>query len=74
MYIDLRIRFINYLSNLAKRESLSLIVSNIGWQSLDKIIRMGMGIIVSVWITRYLGPDLFGKLSYALAFAGSFPV
>jgi polysaccharide transporter, PST family len=68
----LKSRLMNYFTNLSKREYFSLVLSNIGWQSLDKIIRMGMGIIVSVWITRYLGPDLFGKLSYALAFAGIF--
>jgi polysaccharide transporter, PST family len=72
MFNDLRIRLWDIYNNLIKREYFSLILSNIGWQSLDKVIRMGMGIIVSVWVTRYLGPDLFGKLSYALAFAGIF--
>jgi PST family polysaccharide transporter len=47
-------------------------MANIGWQSLDRIIRMGIGIVVSVWVTRFLGPERFGTLSYAIAFAGMF--
>lgn len=29
---------------------------------------MGVGLVVGVWIARYLGPTDFGQLSYALAF------
>ena len=40
----------------------------------EKILRMGVGFFVSVWIARYLGPEQFGLLSYAqsliLLFAG----
>jgi PST family polysaccharide transporter len=38
------------------------------WLFLDKIIRLGVGLIVSVLVARYLGPDLFGKWNYAIAF------
>jgi len=31
-----------------------------------------VGITVGVWVTRYLGPDRFGLLSYAMAFVGLF--
>lgn len=31
---------------------------------------MGLGVLVTVWVTRYLGPAQFGGLSYAIAFAG----
>lgn len=48
------------------------ITANIGWLFADKIIRMGVGFVVSVWLARYLGPDRFGLLSYALAFAALF--
>ena len=33
---------------------------------------MGLGIVVSVWIIRFLGPEQFGTLSYSLVFAGMF--
>lgn len=44
------------------------IVSNIGWIFFDKIFRLILGMLVSVWIARYLGPGEFGILNYALLF------
>lgn len=35
---------------------------------VDRVIRMGMGLFVGVWVARYLGPDRFGSLNFALAF------
>jgi len=57
---------------IAYSESLQKVLRNIGWQTSDKIVRMGLGILVSVWTIRYLGPEQFGTLSYSLAFAGVF--
>ena len=58
----------------AHRPNLVRIVDNIGWLFLDKILRMGLGILVTVWIARYLGPEQFGLLNFALAFTGLFGV
>ena len=33
---------------------------------------MGVGLFVGVWIARYLGPEQFGQLSYAMAFVALF--
>jgi len=33
---------------------------------------MGVGLFVGVWIARYLGPEQFGLLNFATAFAGLF--
>jgi len=57
---------------IAHRPNLVKIVDNIGWLFFDKILRMGVGLIVGVWIARYLGPDQFGLLSFATAFVGLF--
>jgi O-antigen/teichoic acid export membrane protein len=54
------------------RPNLLKIVDNIGWLFLDKVLRMGVGLIVGVWIARYLGPEQFGLLSFATAFIGLF--
>jgi len=51
---------------------LQKIVSNSGWLFADKFLRLGVGFLVSVWLARYLGPDRFGLLSYAMAFAALF--
>lgn len=54
------------------RAGLGRILDNIAWLSMDKVIRMGLGLTVGVWLARYLGPDQFGQLNYAIAFVGLF--
>ena len=57
---------------LEGRHGLQAVLSNSGWMFADKILRMGMGLLVGVWVVRYLGPTQLGLLSYAGAFAGLF--
>lgn len=59
---------------ISHRTNLVRIVDNIGWLFFDKILRMGFGLLVGVWVARYLGPDQFGLLNYAVAFTGLFGV
>ena len=54
---------------ISHRPNLVKIVDNIGWLFFDKIVRMGVGLFVGVWVARYLGPERFGILSFATAFA-----
>jgi polysaccharide transporter, PST family len=48
--------------------NLFLILSNVGWLSVDKFLRMGLTIFVIGWTGRYLGPDQFGVYNSVLAF------
>lgn len=48
------------------------ILKNIIWQFGDKVIRISGGLLVGVWLARYLGPEQFGLLSYALALVALF--
>jgi len=48
------------------------IIGNTSWLIADKIIRMGVGFLIGIWVIRYLGPVLFGQLSYTLAFVSLF--
>ncbi len=51
------------------------ILNNTSWLFFDRTIRLILGLAVSVWVARYLGPDRFGILRYAvslIAFVGSF--
>jgi PST family polysaccharide transporter len=48
------------------------ILNNIGWLFFDKVLRMGVGLIIWVWVARYLGPVQYGQLNYAIAFVGLF--
>lgn len=55
---------------MSKKIEIRKIVKNIGWLFFDKVMRMGIGLIIGIWITRYLGPSQFGQLSYSLALIG----
>jgi PST family polysaccharide transporter len=57
---------------IANRPNLVKILDNIGWLFFDKILRMGVGLIVGVWVARYLGPEQFGLFNFASAFVGMF--
>lgn len=57
---------------IAHRKNLVKIVDNIGWLFFDKLLRMGVGLFVGVWVARYLGPEQFGLLNFATAFTGLF--
>lgn len=50
-----------------KHPYLHRIVSNIGWLTVDRVVRLGVGVLVTVAIARYLGPEDFGKLNYGMA-------
>jgi len=54
------------------RHGLQAVLGNSSWLFADKIVRMGVGLVVGVWIVRYLGPSQLGLLTYAGAFAGLF--
>ena len=50
----------------------AIIFRNVAWYSLDRVVRMLLGLAVGVWIARYLGPGDFGALSYAIAMVALF--
>lgn len=55
-----------------KRTELRKILANISWLFADRILRMGCGLVVGVWIARYLGVEQFGIFNYATAFVAMF--
>jgi O-antigen/teichoic acid export membrane protein len=57
---------------IVHRPNLVKIVDNIGWLFFDRILRMGVGLFVGVWIARYLGPEQFGVLSFVTVFVSLF--
>ncbi len=57
---------------LSGRHNLQAILGNSAWQVADKIVRMGVAVVVSLWVARYLGPHSFGQLNYALALTSVF--
>jgi PST family polysaccharide transporter len=57
---------------LQGRHTLLAILNNSGWLFLDKLLRLGLGVVVGAWVARYLGPSQFGELAYALAYIALF--
>ena len=47
-------------------------MENLGWLVIDKVLRIGLGLVLMIWLARYLGPEQFGLLNYAIAFVGLF--
>ena len=64
--------FIKINNKLINNPNIQKIVSNSSWLLFDKFIRMGLGLLVSVWVARYLGPNQFGELAYVLAYIAFF--
>jgi len=54
-------------ARLSSRNNLQAVLGNSAWQVTDKIVRMGVGVLVGLWVARYLGPRGFGQLNYAIA-------
>ncbi len=59
-------------ARLEGRYSLQKILSNTGWLFADRVLRMSLGLLVGVWVARYLGPEQFGFYSYVIAFVSLF--
>lgn len=47
---------------------------NTGWMVSENIIRMIAALFIGVWVARYLGPEKYGILNYAIAFTAIFSV
>ena len=46
--------------------------ANTSWMFAEQMLRMIAGLLVGIWVARYLGPEQFGVFSYAIAFASLF--
>ena len=53
--------FLNILKN-------KKITHNLMWLSLDRVFRLSINFIISIIIAKYLGPEQYGILSFALSF------
>jgi len=60
--------------HLKDRPTLKLVSINSGWLIGDKLLRLFIGLFVSAWVARFLGPDQYGKLAYVIAFLAMFHV
>lgn len=65
---------ISKIKALIQHEGFMKYFKNTSWLFGEKILRMVMGLLVGIWVTRYLGPEKFGLLSYAQSFVGLFTI
>lgn len=59
-------------ARIEHRPNLQSALTNTAWLFGDKILRMGVGLLVGVWVARYLGPEEFGLMNYAMAIVALF--
>lgn len=70
--MNIKILNINVEKLLANKIDIIKVLKNISWLVIDKVIKLAIGLFVGVWVARYLGPQNFGSLNYAIAFIGIF--
>lgn len=56
------------LEIIRSQPNLQKMAANTGWLFMDRILKIVAGLFVGVWVMRYLGPEQFGRYSYAIAF------
>lgn len=68
--------FYSYKLDLVEMNSFieNKIIKNIIWLFFDKILRMGLGVLVSIYLAKYLGPTEYGELSFGISFVYFFLV
>lgn len=57
------------IDQLRRRPVLMKIGGNAAWLVGERLVRIVVGLLVTVWVARHLGPSLYGELSFAIACA-----
>jgi O-antigen/teichoic acid export membrane protein len=63
---------ISKLKNLTQNQSVMKYVKNSSWMLAENGLKIISAIFVTIYMARYLGPEQFGVLSYALAIVAIF--
>ncbi len=56
------------LNDVKNHQGLRRYFFNTLWMFADQILRLVAGVLVGIWVARYLGPAQFGIFNYAIAF------
>jgi len=65
---------LNRLKKLKKNIEFIKYFKNTSWLLSEKIIRMSIGLCLTVWLARHLGPESYGLLSYVVSFTALFSI
>ncbi|NBV83316.1 flippase [bacterium] len=63
-------RFKTQVRQYTSRAGISAALRNSGWLMADRTLRMGLGVVVGLWVARYLGPTNYGLINYVLSIFG----
>jgi PST family polysaccharide transporter len=61
-----------WLMRLKARPEFQRVLKGSAWLMVDRVAGMAVGLMVGLWVARYLAPEAFGRLQYALALVGIF--
>ena len=64
--------FINWVLVNIRKKGFKKYSKNTFWIFLQKILRVISGLLVGLWVVRYLGPERFGILSYSQSLVALF--
>ena len=56
------------LTQLSRHSGFRKYFANTSWLLGERVLRMAVSLFVGIYVARYLGPERFGLLSYALSF------
>lgn len=63
---------INKIKGLVQHQGFRRYAANTSWMMAEQMLRIVAGLLVGIWVARYLGPEQFGLFSYVLAFTAIF--
>ena len=67
-------QLIKKLKSLQNYQGFIKYFKNTSWLFAEKILRIIVGLLVGIWVARYLGPEQFGLFNYIQSFVGLFTV
>lgn len=62
----------NKILDLNRYQGFVRYFKNTSWLMAEQFLRIIAGLFIGIWVARYLGPQEFGMLSYAIAFTAIF--
>lgn len=65
-------KFIKKVQVTMKTSGFKLYFKHVGWNFFGRVINIFVAFAINIFVVRYLGPEKYGFLSYAVSFAGIF--
>lgn len=63
---------LNKIRSLQDNKDFMRYFKNTSWLFAEKVLRIFVGLLIGIWVARYLGPEQFGIFSYAQSFVALF--